>query len=223
MLSIVIPVYNEESELPRFLDMARKWTHPHELVFCDGGSTDRTLELLAGHTVVSGAQTRGAEIQDGINASNSDRLLILHVDCSLENSALVNIERALNEGADWGCLTVDFTSHAPHYRFGIRKSNLRARHGGTPFGDQGMFMTRDALDAVGGIPDLCFMEDYELSRRLRKKFGWPVQLEDVITASVRRFEAGNPTLIGLQMGFLRMLYRLGVPAERLLKIYGFVR
>lgn len=223
MLSIVVPVYNEEAALPAFLRMIDSWSHPCEVVFSDGGSTDATLRLLEGRTVIRGAKGRGGQCQRGVAASHGEHVLFLHVDTSIEESALQHIEEALAAGASWGCLTVDFTSHRPEYRFGIRKSNLRARVGGIPFGDQGMFMTRAALDRVGGVPDICIMEDYELSRRLRRAFGWPRQLPDRITASVRRFEAGNSTLIGFQMAWLRFRYRMGTPPERIQQLYGDVR
>ncbi|WP_165247364.1 TIGR04283 family arsenosugar biosynthesis glycosyltransferase [Adlercreutzia sp. ZJ141] len=223
MLSIVVPVYNEETALPAFLHMVDSWNYPCEIIFSDGGSTDDTMSLLEGRTVVRGAKGRGGQCRRGVEASQGEHILFLHVDTTINETALQHIQETLDSGASWGCLTVDFTSHRPEYRFGIRKSNLRARVGGIPFGDQGMFMTRAALDRVGGVPDICIMEDYELSRRLRKAFGWPRQLSDRITASVRRFEAGNHTLIGFQMAWLRFRYRRGTSPERIQQLYGDVR
>lgn len=222
-LSIIVPVYNEEEALPAFLRMLDSWHCPREVIFSDGGSTDATLKLLRGRAVVCGPKGRGGQCQRGVAASHGSGILFLHVDTRIQETALEHIEQALARGVIWGCLTVDFSSHAPEYQFGIRKSNLRARIGGTPFGDQGMFMTRAALDQVGGVPDICIMEDYELSRRLRRAFGWPKQLPDRIVASVRRFEVGNRTLIGMQMAWLRLRYRLGTSPERIQQLYGDVR
>jgi polyisoprenyl-phosphate glycosyltransferase len=51
-LSVAIPVHNEESVLPELLQRLRNTLDklpggPHELVFVDDGSTDRTFEMLA--------------------------------------------------------------------------------------------------------------------------------------------------------------------------------
>ena len=45
--------------------------------------------------------------------------------------------------------------------------NLRARVG-TPYGDQGLFMRRDAYRLAGGFPPRALFEEPPLVRRLRK-------------------------------------------------------
>jgi dolichol-phosphate mannosyltransferase len=52
-LSVAIPIHNEESVLPELLQRLRAVLDsvaggPHEIVFVDDGSTDRTFEILAG-------------------------------------------------------------------------------------------------------------------------------------------------------------------------------
>src|SRR5208337_1185817 len=51
-LSVAIPIHNEESVLPELLQRLRAVLDgvaggPHEIVFVDDGSTDRTFEMLA--------------------------------------------------------------------------------------------------------------------------------------------------------------------------------
>ena len=76
---------------------------------------------------------------------------------------------------------------------------------------------------MGGIPDLPLMEDYEFSLRLRRRGAWPRQLPDEVWASPRRFEEGGPLRVALQMRRLRRLYRAGVPADQLARLYADVR
>ena len=49
-------------------------------------------------------------------------------------------------------------------------SNLRAKHLGLIFGDQGMFVRRDVLSKLNGFREIDIMEDFELSRRLIKNY-----------------------------------------------------
>ena len=46
--------------------------------------------------------------------------------------------------------------------------NARSRLTGITTGDQAMFVTREAFDAVGGFPEIALMEDITLARRLKR-------------------------------------------------------
>lgn len=221
-LSVVVPVYNEERALPGFLRMLDSVAAGREVVFCDGGSTDGTLEILKGRTVVTGAIGRGAQCRLGAQAASGDALFFLHVDSVIGDDALPAVEAALDRGVAWGCLTLAFDERALIYRWGAFFSNLRVRLTGIAFGDQGIFCTREALSQAGGVPDIPIMEDYELSRRLRAN-AWPRQLRPRIVTSARRFVEGGPLCVASQMRRLRALYRKGVSPERLSLLYRDVR
>jgi len=96
--------------------------------------------------------------------------------------------------------------------------NLRSRLTGIATGDQAIFVTRAAFDAVGGYPDQPLMEDIELSKRL-KHLGPPACLADKAITSGRRWERHGVGRIILLMWRLRFDYWRGVPAERLARRY----
>ena len=112
-----------------------------------------------------------------------------------------------------------FTTNTPDRWIGSWTANARVRWSGVPFGDQTMFMTREIYDAVGGMPELPIMEDYELSRRL-KAVCWPKQLRQKVYTSPRRFESGGNIRVMIQMRHLRHLYRKGVDIETIARLYG---
>jgi GT2 family glycosyltransferase len=60
-----------------------------------------------------------------------------------------------------------------------------------PYGDQGIFCRRDALDAAGGIPQVDFMEDLDLVRALRRS-GRLRLLPSPVETSPRRYQARGP-------------------------------
>ncbi|WP_058985896.1 TIGR04283 family arsenosugar biosynthesis glycosyltransferase [Hugonella massiliensis] len=223
MLSIVVPVYNEEGALPGFLAMIDAAAPDCELVFADGGSVDATLSLLAGRTVVQGAKGRGAQIRVGVARAAGDELLVLHADARIDRAGICAVRRALRAGAPWGCLTLRFDDGALVYRAGAWVSNMRVALWGIAFGDQAMFFRRSVLEAVGGVPDLPLMEDYELSRRLRAQVGRPCRLKEPVLTSARRFQQGGPYRQAFLMRRLRRDYRAGVPIEDLAARYADVR
>lgn len=223
MLSIVVPVYNEEAALPGFLSMIDAAAPDCEVVFADGGSTDATRALLAGHRVVEGAKGRGAQIRAGIAQAAGDAVLVLHADARIDRAGICAVRRALDAGAAWGCMTMRFDDGALVYRAGAWVSNMRVTLWGIAFGDQAMFAQRAVLDAVGGVPDLPLMEDYELSRCLRAQVGRPCYLKEPVLTSARRFQQGGPYRQAFLMRRLRRDYRAGVPVEELVARYADVR
>lgn len=219
VLSVVIPVLNEEKALPSLLEQIACWDCVDEVVFVDGGSADATMALLDGQKVLSCKDGRGAQCRLGAECAQGDALVFVHADSSISADAMRAIRAALESGVAWGCLTLRFESRALSMRFAARASNLRVRLSGIPFGDQVMFMTREIYEQVGGMPDLALMEDYELSRRLRSII-WPKQLREKVYTSPRRFERGGSVRTMLQMHHLRHLYRKGVDVQQLAREYS---
>ena len=218
-LSVITPVYNEEDTLPLFLDAAAQWDCVSELIFVDGGSTDATLEMLEGLDVLHGAKGRGAQCRLGAAHATGDAFVFVHGDSVVPASSMHAIYDALASGVRWGSLSLRFTTNTPDRWIGSWTANARVRWTGVPFGDQTMFMTREIYDAVGGMPDLPIMEDYELSRRL-KAVCWPKQLREKVYTSPRRFESGGNIRVMVQMRNLRHLYRKGVDIETIAHMYG---
>ena len=217
-ISAIVPVLNEEATLPAFLAMCARWDAIDEVLFSDGGSDDATLELLEGRAVIVGAQGRGAQCRLAAEQAYGDALVFVHADTLVAPDAMRAIRNALEDGATWGCLTLRFSGGSSAMAFGAFASNARVRLTGIPFGDQVMFMTRDAYERVGGMPDLPLMEDYELARRLRA-LAWPRQLRSQALTSARRFEEGGTLRTMAQMRRLRHLYRKGADIDELARLY----
>ncbi|MGI6755584.1 MAG: TIGR04283 family arsenosugar biosynthesis glycosyltransferase [Atopobiaceae bacterium] len=220
-LSVVVPVLNEEARIPQLLADLEPWAHAGaEIIFVDGGSRDKTLELLgrSHHRLIVSAPGRGLQCRVGIERAAGDAVLILHSDSTPDASAFLALKEALERGAMWGCMRMRFDSSRWVYRAGALVSNLRVRFFGIAFGDQGMFFTKEALRASGGFPALALMEDYELSRRLRR-LSRPCVLPCHITTSARRFEVGGPIKTALLMRKLRRMYRAGTDSAELARLY----
>ncbi|MCB4755593.1 MAG: glycosyltransferase family 2 protein [Elusimicrobia bacterium] len=112
-LSVVIPCYNEETNIPRFqkelLDTFSQFNFQKEFIFIDDGSTDRTAELLAG-IVKTNPQARlirhesnrglGAALQTGIAQAQGDALLTIDADLTFHPGQFPLLLQAYQPGID---------------------------------------------------------------------------------------------------------------------------
>ncbi|MDO8374607.1 MAG: glycosyl transferase, partial [Polaromonas sp.] len=96
--------------------------------------------------------------------------------------------------------------------------NTRSRLTGIATGDQAMFMTRAAFEAVGGFPVQPLMEDIEMSRRLLH-LSRPACLRAKVQTSGRRWENRGVWRTVLLMWRLRWAYWRGATPERLAELY----
>src|SRR6185436_19645917 len=85
-------------------------------------------------------------------------------------------------------------------------------------GDQAMFIRRDALAAVRGVPDVPLMEEFDLCRRFRAH-GRLALADSTVQTSARRFSRRGPLRTYLRMGWVTSQYYLGTPPSELRLIY----
>lgn len=223
-LSIIIPVLNEASALPDLLAhlMPLRATGA-EVIVVDGGSTDGSQQI-ASHTgvqVICTGRGRAQQMNAGASAALGDVLLFLHADTLLPPCAGQIIEAAVRRSAHeyaWGHFDVRIDGSLPMLRVVAGLMNWRSRLSGIATGDQALFVTRRAFEAVGGFPDQLLMEDIELSKRLLAR-SRPICLAERVATSGRRWEAYGVWRTILLMWRLRWFYWRGVPASELVKLY----
>lgn len=221
-LSIIVPVLNEAHVLPvlleRLLPMARNGC---EVIIADGGSDDGSADIAecAGFTVVRAPRGRARQMNAGAAHATGTVLLFLHADTQLPEGAGVLIAQALSGGTSyWGRFDVRIAGRPVMLRVVGRLMNLRSRLSDIATGDQAMFVSRTAFDAVGGFPDQPLMEDVELSKRLRR-VSRPACIARCVTTSGRRWETRGVWRTILLMWRLRWDYWRGVPVEQLAEAY----
>ncbi|HSG05607.1 MAG TPA: glycosyltransferase, partial [Nitrospiria bacterium] len=103
-----------------------------------------------------------------------------------------------------------------------RAANIRSRLTGVPYGDQGIFIRRDAFERLGGYPEIPLMEDLELGRRM-KRAGRMVFLSQPIRTSSRRWDREGVGLTTLRNQVFVLLYFLGMDPARLARWYRPIR
>lgn len=217
-LSIVIPVLNEAARLPELL--ARLTTLDAQIIVVDGGSRDGSpdIALAAGVTVIDSPPGRARQMNAGAAATDGEVLLFLHADTVLPADAVRLIRDALAGSRVWGRFDVVIDGRPKMLRVVATLMNLRSRLSGIATGDQAMFVTRSAFDAVGGFPEQPLMEDIELSKRLLRQ-SCPACIGAPVRTSGRRWEQRGVWRTIVLMWRLRWDYWRGVPASELAERY----
>jgi rSAM/selenodomain-associated transferase 2 len=222
-LTIVLPVLDEAAIIVDALQaLAPLRARGAEVVVADGGSSDGTPNLAQpfADRVIAAPRGRGAPMNAGAALGTGEMLLFLHADTALPDDADHLVARALAQRA-WGRFDLRIAGRQPLLAIVARMINWRSRITGVATGDQAIFVTREAFDAVGGFPDLPLMEDIAISRRL-KRLCRPLCIATPVITSGRRWEYHGVIRTIVLMWRLRLAYYLGVEPARLAIRYGRV-
>ena len=222
--AIVVPIFNEALALPRILAslvaMRETATQDIELVFVDGGSADDTVTLIkhAGLRVITSPKGRAWQMNEGAAQTTGDVLLFLHADTHLPQNALEAMASSLVGNICWGRFDVRIDGKPWMLGVVARMMNWRSRLTGIATGDQAMFMTRTAYQAIGGFPKQALMEDIEASRRLRQ-LSRPACISSPVVTSGRRWETRGVWATIFLMWRLRWAYWRGQNPKLLAELY----
>lgn len=220
-VSIIVPVLNEASGIVEFLkSLATVLTEAVEIILVDGGSVDPTLALASPYAnqVVQSAKGRAVQMNAGATVARGSVLLFLHADTQLTVGALQAIQRVIAQGASWGRFDVSIHGRSPWLKLVSTLMNWRSRLSGIATGDQAMFVTRVAFDAVGGFAPIALMEDIALSKALKKRSPAACLSQRVVTSG-RRWEQHGVLRTIVLMWRLRLAYFLGADPNQLARQY----
>jgi len=220
-LSIIIPTCNEASGIGALLSGLQPFRQRgHELIVVDGGSRDATR--ITAHPLCDQCllteRGRAVQMRAGAQVASGDVLWFLHADSTVPLMADEMIAQVL-VNAEWGGFPVRLSGQQRLLRVVERLMNTRSRLTGILTGDQGIFVTRQLFNRVGGFHDMPLMEDIDISTRL-KKLERPALTNGVLGTSSRRWEVRGIVRTIVRMWLLRLAFYLGVPARYLAAYYG---
>jgi rSAM/selenodomain-associated transferase 2 len=180
MITVVIPTLNAESGLAGCLTALVTATVEglvREVIVADGGSTDRTADIIdqAGATLVRSLPGRGQQLAAGADQARMPWLLFLHADTALEpgweREASMFMERVDSGARPAAAAAFRFALDDPGIKPRLIEFGVAARCAllRKPCGDQGLLIPRRMYRQIGGHKPLPAMEDVDLMRRIGRR------------------------------------------------------
>lgn len=168
-ISVVIPTLNAAAHLAATLESIHGTVE--EVLIADGGSTDETCDIAsaAGAHIVRCDKGRGQQLRSGAAAATGDWLLFIHADTVLSEGWQEEVDAHAADPANVdraAVFTFALDDGSPQARRMERLVAWRTRRLGLPYGDQGLLISRDRYERIGGFRPIPLMEDVDIVRRI---------------------------------------------------------
>lgn len=219
--SVIIPVLDERERINGLVSHLRSIEPALEIIVVDGDPSGSTVSAVTDTAalLLTAPKGRGMQLACGAAIASGDVLLMLHADTLLPDSAFQAIRAALDRGGAWGSFRLGIDAASIMYRIIERVVDLRCALFSLPYGDQAIFVTRAALDKVGGIPVIPLMEDVELARGLHRAGFRFALLNERVSVSPRRWRKDGVVRRTLSNWWLLSRYLVGSDPEVLARRY----
>jgi rSAM/selenodomain-associated transferase 2 len=222
-VSVVIPTLNAAPALVGLLPLLALSSAVGEIIVSDGGSGDGTVDIAAefGAKIVNAPVGRGTQLIAGARAATNNWLMFMHADCRPEPGWEDTVAAFLLQaqvGRYAGYFTLALDDDALAARRLERIVAWRCRWFGLPYGDQGLLISRELYDALGGFAPIPLMEDVEFVRRIGRRRLRPIGA--TMVASAGRYRRDGYIRRPLRNLLCLTLYFAGVPPARIATLYG---
>ncbi len=178
-VGIIIPAHNEEKRIQSCLQSLVPFQRQGDLiVVVDASSTDRTGQLsqsCGALVITSQIKSRGLAVALGVKEILSmnpecSAVVIAHADMIFDPKSRHKLLQALNSTSACCGGAFGHRIDSPKWIFRlIEQGNMfRAYWLQMPYGDQAQFFRPDCIELAGGFPQQDWLEDVELSLRLRR-------------------------------------------------------
>ena len=222
LVSVIIPTWNEADRIGELVQYLRRCSAGHlktEIIVADGFSSDQTVlhAKQSGAITVEAPRGRANQMNLGASAAQGEILFFLHADTLPPESFLRDLDTATKEGYSAGCYRLSFD----YDHWFLRFNSWFTRFHFTPFrfGDQGLFVSREVFERVGGFnQNLLVLEDQEMVKRISGVAKFKI-LDTAVVTSARKYVSNGIFRLQFLFFLIYVLYKLGMAQQRLIRIY----
>lgn len=169
MISVIVPIRGESAAMAEPLRALANYPGVEMLVADAGDDPAATAAFREiGARIIPASGSRGARLQRAAMEAAGEVLLFLHADSRPPDDAVDLIRSSLADGSGSGAFSLAYEKAGLGMRWIAAWANLRSRWFRLPFGDQGIFCTRDVYERSGGFRDLPVCDDLDFVRRLAR-------------------------------------------------------
>lgn len=219
-ISVVVPVLHDLAALQNLLIRLREMNGIREIIVVDAGKEAECRQMCEKMKAryLRADPCRGAQLHLGAQHCKGDILWFLHADSQPAQNATEKIAQHIAGGHHGGYFRFSFLGEPMLVKDLLAACiNVRTRIG-TPYGDQGLFVRRDAYTQTGGFAATPLFEEVSLVRALRRQFRFG-EVDAKIGVSPRRWERDGWLRRSIHNRYLALAFMLGTPADKLVRRY----
>ncbi len=220
-VSIVIPCRSGEDRLQGLLWWIRSWRdQPREIIVVEGPSNWQARSLCSMYDArwYAGPECRGRQLCIGASHASGAVLWFLHADARPDTCSLPAIVESVAAGSIGGYFRFSLSGPRRWFKPAFETLVRWRSQIGTPYGDQGIFITADAYENNGGFDSQPLFEEVRIIRSLRRRGRFSALTVPLEVAS-RRWEIHGWIQVSLQNRLFAIAHALGASPERLAKLY----
>ncbi len=225
-ISVIVPTLNEEFSIAKTLDALFAVEGISEIIVVDGGSSDKTFEIVENYKTIKLVKTaeanRGKQLNEGTKHAGGDVFWFVHADTRPAPGCGKLICKSLDdEKIVGGNFKIVFDGNGIWARF-LSRLYPKLRRINLVYGDSAFFVRKEIYEKIGGFESLQLFEDVDLYKKIRK-YGRFETLDSPVVTSSRRFENRSFLFTFARWSLFQGLYWLGFPPHLLAKKYEAVR
>ena len=221
-ISIIIPFLDETTQVATLVNALESQLWPgDEIILVKGGSPHGfSYENISTRTrLFFASKGRGNQFNYGVKTAQNNLLWFLHADTVPPPNFGYHIRKiSQGNGNVLGCFELSFRPTSPILELISKWANLRTKYFRLPYGDQGLFCSREFFSSMGGFKKQFLMEDVDFVRRCRR-MGKLLLVPHHLYSSSKRYMGKGPFRASLQNHLLMLLHSLGISDRRLYSLY----